>query len=79
MTGPTGGASTDAALPSPAPRHSGVPPAAPRGDWPRRFATEPGLSLAEIVRPFGVPQTLTFLDSTGRRRALSYDRFAAHL
>jgi fatty-acyl-CoA synthase len=65
VTGSTGGAP------------SAIAP--PCGDWPWRFATDPGLSLAEIVRPFGVPQTLTFLDSTGRRRTLSYDRFAAHL
>jgi len=51
----------------------------PRPDWPARYATDPGRTLEEIVRPFGVPQSLTFIDSTGQRRTLSYDGFARHV
>ncbi|MGA8116909.1 MAG: AMP-binding protein [Actinocatenispora sp.] len=53
-----------------------MPP--PVGDWPDRYATDPGLSLEEIVRPFGSHETVSFVDPSGRR-TLSYDRFAAHL
>ena len=55
------------------------PAAPPVGDWPARFATEPGLTLEEILRPFGVSQTLSFITGTGERETISYHQFAGCL
>ncbi len=51
----------------------------PVHDWPYSYATDPGLSLEEIVRPYGSAQSLAFLDPAGGRRSLTYDQFAARL
>jgi fatty-acyl-CoA synthase len=50
--------------------------AAPEWDWPARFATAPGPSLDEIIRPFGVPQTLAFTGLAGDQETVTYDEFA---
>lgn len=51
----------------------------PGRDWPPEFATEPGPSLEEIIRPAGRSQTLSFIGAAGRREIISYDGFAARL
>jgi len=50
--------------------------APPEWDWPARFATDPGLPLEEIIRPFGVTQTLTFTGSAGEQETVTYHQFA---
>jgi fatty-acyl-CoA synthase len=56
-----------------------VPAPPPDGDWQARFATEPGLTLEEMLRPFGVSQTLSFISAAGERETISYHQFAGRL
>ncbi|MEV0001645.1 AMP-binding protein [Micromonospora sp. NPDC050980] len=47
--------------------------------WPDAHATAPGLSLEEIVRPYGSPETVTFVAGDGDRDTASYDVLARRI
>ncbi|SCE99821.1 Acyl-CoA synthetase (AMP-forming)/AMP-acid ligase II [Micromonospora viridifaciens] len=47
--------------------------------WPASHATEPGLTLEEIVRPYGSSATVSFLSPDGTREAASYHLLARRI
>lgn len=51
----------------------------PAVSWPASYATEPGLSLEEIVRPYGSTAVVSFLTADGVRDAASYDVLARRI
>ncbi|MGB2570888.1 AMP-binding protein [Micromonospora citrea] len=51
----------------------------PTVTWPDSYATEPGLSLEEIVRPYGSSTVVSFLAADGTRDSASYDLLARRI
>ncbi|MFF5173732.1 AMP-binding protein [Micromonospora sp. NPDC000089] len=51
----------------------------PTVTWPESYATEPGLSLEEIVRPYGSSAMVSFLAADGARDGASYDLLARRI
>jgi fatty-acyl-CoA synthase len=47
--------------------------------WPEAVVGQPGLTLEEIVRPFGVPTSVSFLDVDGNRSSVTYDQLARRI
>ncbi|MFC4149893.1 AMP-binding protein [Micromonospora mangrovi] len=47
--------------------------------WPDSYATAPGLSLEEIVRPYGSSTTITFVAGDGTRDTARYDVLARRI
>ncbi|MEO3780300.1 AMP-binding protein [Micromonospora sp. B11E3] len=51
----------------------------PAVTWPAGYATDPGLSLEEVVRPYGSAAEVAFLGADGARDAASYDVLARRI
>ncbi|SCL14737.1 fatty-acyl-CoA synthase [Micromonospora nigra] len=54
-------------------------PSAPLVTWPASYATDPGLCLEEIVRPYGSTATVSFIDADGSRDSVTYDVLARRI